>query len=75
MLLLAVILIGLHSIDGRQIDINPKQITTLREARGDEASGKYLTKGVRCMVSLADAKYVTVIETCSVVREKIEAAR
>jgi hypothetical protein len=69
---LAVGLIVLHTVDGREIDINPSLVTSMREAQADDADNKAFTGGVRCMVSLADGKFVTVVETCEAVRHKIE---
>jgi uncharacterized protein YlzI (FlbEa/FlbD family) len=68
-------LIVLHTLDGREIDINPKQITSMREAREDDEGGKAFTPGVRCMVNTTDGKFVTVTETCEEVRRKLEEHR
>lgn len=65
-------MIVLHTVDGREIDVNAAQITHMREAHDDNADDKYFTKGVRCMLNLADSKYVTVAETCEAVRKLIE---
>jgi uncharacterized protein YlzI (FlbEa/FlbD family) len=75
MVVLLATLIVLHTLDGREIDINPKQITSMREAKEDDEDGKAFTSGVRCMVNLTDGKFVTVVETCAEVRRKLEAAR
>jgi len=69
---LAIVLIVLHSKDGREIDINPESITQLHETADDDADNKYFTPGVRCMVALADGKFVTVVETCVEVRKLIK---
>jgi len=66
------LLIVLHTLDGREIDVNPAQITSMREAKPDDASGKYFANGVRCMISAADGKFISVVETCAAVRQKIE---
>jgi len=63
-----VVLLVLHTLDGREIDINPQKITSMREAKADDKSGKYFTEGVRCMVNLSDGKFVSVIETCAQIR-------
>jgi hypothetical protein len=61
-------LMVLHNPDGREIDINPAEITSLREAKPDNASDKEFAPGVRCMINLSDGKYVAVIETCQDIR-------
>jgi hypothetical protein len=67
-----VVLIVLHTLDGREIDINPALVTHMREAREDDAEGKAFTNGVRCMINLADGKFVSVVEECPTVRRLIE---
>lgn len=64
-------LLLLHAPDGREIDVNPATITSLREAGPDDRSDKHLVKGVRCMISLADGKFVNVVETCESVRRMV----
>jgi len=46
-------------------NIKPAQITSLREAR---EKGKYFMEEVRCMISLTDGKFVTVVEHCNEAR-------
>jgi hypothetical protein len=75
MILLGVLLIVLHTLDGREIDVNPDQITSMREAREDSADDKAFTKGVRCMINTTDGKFVSVVEDCATVRRLIEESR
>jgi hypothetical protein len=67
--LVALHLIVLHSVDGREISVNPQLVTSLHAAKG---ANKLLVGEARCVVSLADGKFVSVIETCDVVRQLIE---
>ena len=66
-------IIVLHGPDGREIDVNPAEITSLREARADDDDDRSFTKGVRCMINLTDGKFVTVAETCEQTRMTISA--
>lgn len=68
-------LIVLHTLDGRQISVNPVLVTSLHEAKSDDAKDKFMTKGVRCSVHTSDGKFVTVTEVCSAVRQMIEESR
>jgi uncharacterized protein YlzI (FlbEa/FlbD family) len=61
--------IVLHGLDGREIVINPNEITVMR---GKE-EGKHFGPGAECMINMADGKFVAVKETCEAVREKIDA--
>ena len=70
---IAVLLIILHTVDGRPIAINPQQITHLG---GPKASaGQHFVKGVNCQVNFTDGKFVTVIETCDEIRRLLEQAK
>lgn len=64
-------IILLHAPDGREIDINPAEITSLRETMPDDYDDKLLAKHIRCMVSMTDGKFANVVETCVMVREAI----
>ena len=65
---IAVVLIVLHGPSGNEIRVNPNEVTSLRAASPDDAQ-KHFTEGVRCMVSLTDGKYATVVEPCEVVQQ------
>jgi uncharacterized protein YlzI (FlbEa/FlbD family) len=65
-------MIVLHTIDGREIAINPALVTSMQEARPNNADDKAFVGGLRCMVNLTDGKFVTVVETCEAVRQKME---
>jgi uncharacterized protein YlzI (FlbEa/FlbD family) len=66
---LAFHLIVLHGLDGHEIDINPNEITVMRE----KDQGKHLAPGAECAISMSDGKFVAVIESCNEVRQKIDA--
>jgi len=63
------VMIVLHSVGGLAIDVNTDLITHLRNP---EPSNPSFTKGVHCMVNMADGKFVTVVETCREVLSIIE---
>jgi uncharacterized protein YlzI (FlbEa/FlbD family) len=72
--LIALQLITLHAIDGREIEINPHQITSLHAAKEGEPN-KVLHTKVFCLINLTDGKFVSVAETCETVRQLLENAR
>jgi hypothetical protein len=61
----------LHTLDGRLVYISPLHVVSVGEARID---GK-LSKDVNCVVNLSDGKFITVVETCSMVKQQIEDAK
>jgi hypothetical protein len=70
-MILAVLLVVLHTVDGREVGVNPPQVTSLRPA----AEGKHFTRQAQCMISLSDGKFVAVVETCAAVRRKLESVQ
>ena len=67
---LALVLIVLHSVDGREVTINPEMVTSLHAAT--EQGNRLLDKRVRCRVGLADGKFVSAVESCDAVRQLLE---
>jgi hypothetical protein len=61
----------LHTIDGREVSINPRAVTNLIAAKPD-APNELLAGPVRCIVNLTDGRFVTVTEHCDVVRQLLE---
>ena len=62
-----------HGIDGREISVNPQQVTSLHAATSK--GNKLVANEVRCIVGLADGKFVSVVETCDVVKRLLEGAK
>ncbi|MCP3475098.1 hypothetical protein NLM33_32770 [Bradyrhizobium sp. CCGUVB1N3] len=65
-------LVVLHTVDGREIIVNPAQITTMREAHDADDPNRAFTEQVRCMINTADGKFVTVVEECEAIREMLK---
>lgn len=68
-------LIPLHNVDGRDIFVNPANVTSLYEARAADDPKKSFTKEVACMIGLSDGRFVTVSEDCDTARSLIEGTR
>jgi hypothetical protein len=64
----AVELITLHMIDGRVVQINPKQVTHLLSDTTD-GHNKVLPEAVNCVVKFTDGAFLSVSENCDKVRE------
>ena len=69
--LAAVELIMLHMIDGREVQINPKQVTQLLSDLSDDGA-KALPDAVKCVVRFTDGSYLSVAETCDEIRSLME---
>jgi hypothetical protein len=76
-LLAAVVLIVLHNVDGDEIFINPEHIVALYPTKESKQGGpnQLITGGVNCVVTMDTGKFMSVIESCSVVRKQMEDAR
>ena len=70
-----VALIVVHMVDGREVTINPKQVTRLAEARQEGDPQKKLTDEVHCVVYMTDGSYVSVAEECDMVRGLMEGVK
>lgn len=66
--LITSVLVTLTGPGGQTIDVNPAEIVSLREPRGDS----HFDKDVHCLIHTADGKFISVIESCAAVRDKIE---
>jgi hypothetical protein len=62
---LALMLIVLTGPGGQKVEVNPKQIVSIRNPRAD------LTTGIRCLIHTTDGKYIAVVELCDTVRAKL----
>jgi hypothetical protein len=58
---LALVLILLHTVDDREVWVNPEWVISTTEPRD---KGGY-AEPVHCIVSFVDAKFISVKETCS----------
>lgn len=77
MLLAAVVLIALHTVDGNEVLVNPRFITTLHPTK-ESVLGQpnaLVVGGVNCVVSLSNGKFLSVVESCAAVRRAMEEAR
>lgn len=59
----AMALFMVHTVDDRMVYVNPEQIVSLTVPAGRLVSGN-----VGCIVAFADAKFLSVKETCKEVR-------
>ena len=71
--ILAVIeLITLNTIDGRQVQINPKQVTKLQSGLSAGDPGKLVVDEIHCIIHFTDGSFSSVVENCDTVRALME---
>lgn len=73
-LLAAVLLIRVTLPDGAIVRINPQYITKLyptKEAQ-DKGPNQMVVTGARCVITMADGKFLSVLESCDYVTKIIE---
>jgi len=73
-LLIAIEMVIVTMLDGRQIAVNPEQIVRLMSGRPDDDPKRVLVKGVHCVIFF-NTGYLSVKETCDRVRQLMEAKR
>jgi hypothetical protein len=69
MLYLVLHLILVHAPDGQVIEINPSQVSSLRD-RGDGEG--HFHKSVNCVLTMTNGKFIAVTEPCQTIVEMIE---
>jgi uncharacterized protein YlzI (FlbEa/FlbD family) len=64
-------LVLLHTVDGRETYVNPKQIASISSAVEGEKN-KLLIESVHCVIGLTNGKILSVKEDCDEVVQKLE---
>jgi len=67
--IVAIALVELHGLSGQKIDINPAEVVSVRKPRVTDQG--YISKNVRCLITLADGKFVSIVDECDVVERKL----
>ena len=67
-------LIQLHGITGDEIDINPHEISSIREPGGVASEGHF-AKGIKCLLFMTNGKVTGVTEDCKTVKIMTEEAK
>jgi len=72
--LAAVVLISVTAPDGAKLHINPSYITKMYPTKEalDKGPNQYVVKGAKCVITMADGKFVSVLEPCDYVLRLIE---
>ena len=68
--ILAYLLLQLHGPNGQIIDINPHEVSSLREPQ--RGADDHFAKGVRCLIKMSNGAVNAVIEDCNTIRIMIE---
>jgi len=65
--------LDVQTLDGRHVLINRQAIVTIGGARTDGGQ-RVLAGKVTCLVTLVDGKFVTVVESCDVLKQRLGGA-
>jgi uncharacterized protein YlzI (FlbEa/FlbD family) len=68
---LAMHLVLLHTVDGRETFVNPEQVVSMSSHKAGEQN-KVLVESVECVLGLSNGKIVSVLEPCDEVLRKLE---
>jgi len=72
-LFLAYHLILLHGPGGHEIDVNPHEVSSLRDP--SVVYEGHFAKGTKCLVFMSNGKVVAISEECEEVKKMIEEAQ
>jgi hypothetical protein len=65
-----IMLVTLHGPGGQEIDINPHEVSSIREpSAGTEG---HFPKGVHCLITMTNGKTNAVVDDCDAVRMLLE---
>lgn len=65
--LLALMLIEVHSLDGRTVYVNPEQIVSVAPPKDQGV----FVEGVHCVITLSDRRFVSTKEDCMVITAQL----
>jgi hypothetical protein len=68
-LVVAIVLVQFSGPSGTRIDINPAEVTSVRDPHA--MPGQHYSRGTGCIIVMANGKFISVNEDCSSVRMKI----
>ena len=70
----ALLLVTLTQADGAKVAVNPQYVVKLYPTKEAMGAGKnqMVVGGAKCVVTMADGKFMSVLETCEVVKLKLE---
>jgi hypothetical protein len=66
MITVAILLIHFTGPGGQRIDVNPAEVTSVREPRA--VSEGHLAKGTNCLIGMTNGKFIAVTNDCEEVR-------
>jgi hypothetical protein len=66
----AIVLVALTGPTGQRIEVNPAEVTSVREVRPDNKS--FLAEGVHCVLGIVNGRFIAVHENCDVVSRKLK---
>jgi len=65
----AILLVSFSGPTGQRIDVNPSQVTSVRDPQ--EVSHAHIAKGTHCLLGISNGKIIAVREDCDAVREQL----
>jgi hypothetical protein len=74
-ILAATLLVSVTAPDGAKVHINPAFITKLyptKEAVDGKGGNTLVVKGARCVITMSDGKFLSVLEPCDYVLNLVE---
>lgn len=67
--MLAIALVQFTGPGGQRVDVNPAEVTSVREPRA--VNKQHLAAETNCVLFMADGGFIAVAEQCDTVRQKL----
>jgi len=71
-LILALVFVELHGPTGQVLEINPAEVSSLREPLDESVGRHHWGRGTHCVVVMANGGFNAVAEDCATVLKKLE---
>jgi len=65
-------LLLVHGPGGQMIEINPREVSSIREIRG--ADKGHFQEGIKCLVIMTNGKFIGTIEDCKTIIDQVQEA-
>jgi hypothetical protein len=66
-IVVAIMLVQFSGPTGQRIDVNPAEVTSVREPKGT-----LLAEGVHCVIGMSNRNFISLGDDCDTVRRKLE---
>jgi len=71
--ILALVLVEFHGPSGQRLEINPAEVSSLREPI--DIKGGHWARGTHCVIVMTNGRFNAIAEDCAVAEQKLQDAK